>query len=108
METIQQHSIWIFIIFLALCVMTLFIVTWISSEVQNTRFHNRYIYLRDFVINSNLDDDSYKAIRAEFDNVYCYTDRQKAMVKSLWFDFTYKFREFCPYVYDIQKERRAI
>jgi hypothetical protein len=102
MEPIHAHSVYTFISIGILFIMVIFIIVWTSADAKDRKFNNEYTYLREFISNSKTDRLSYSAIRNDFNDIVCYNDSQKALVKKLWSDFIYKFREFSPEVAEIE------
>ncbi|HUX56245.1 MAG TPA: hypothetical protein VMV77_04680 [Bacteroidales bacterium] len=61
--------------------------------IRQIRFKVNYESLKDFISKAPVNMECYNAIWEEFNNLYCNDDAEQILIKKLWDDFMFRFRD---------------
>lgn len=91
---------WTSIAMIISCAITFVVVMLIASfcvaDMQKKKFDVEYETLKDFIHIAPIDKENYQAICDMFNETYCYSDDNMILIKHLWFEFQFKFRDISP------------
>lgn len=74
----------------------IFMASYFIAELQKKKFTIQYEMLRGLINKSPLTMDNYQAIYDMFNETYCYSDGDIALIKHLWTEYKIKFRNIVP------------
>ena len=78
--------VWVFFVLLALIIVAHFV-----SELRRKRFTQDCYYLNSAIVKAKVDEDTYNAILAQFDELECYSDADLYKKVKLRHKFNEKF-----------------
>lgn len=94
--TISLYKVILAVSIIIAILIFLFIVAYFVSKLSAFRFKMNYEFLKECVNNREVTKENYDRIMSEFSDLYCHTEAEQALIKKLYLDFQYRFREFVP------------
>lgn len=94
--TISLYKLSVAISIIIAFLIFLFILAYFVSKLSALRFKMNYEFLQESVKNRAVTKVNYDLTMSDFSEMYCNTEAEQALIKKLYLDFQYRFREFVP------------